>query len=167
MSKIRRFEEVSKKHKTIFDIFTDEKGSKHKFPKDIKLPTRNDSSSAGYDFYIPKDVELLPRKQTIVLTDVKAYMQEDEVLNIYIRSSLATKHGIQLSNNVGVIDASYYNNPDNDGNIGLCLHNTSGRTVVLEEGSRVAQGIFTKYLITDDDVCTSKERSGGFGSSGE
>ena len=168
MSKQRGFEVVAEQHRTAFETFTDEKKRQHKFPKEIKLPIRADSKSAGYDFYLPKDLKLLPMQKTIVWTDVKAYMQPDEVLEIYIRSSLAIKNGIMLSNNVGIIDSSYYNNEGNDGNIGIALVNTSGITVELKEGDRIAQGIFKKYLTIDEEVHLPGEmRVGGIGSSGK
>lgn len=134
---------------------------------EIKLPTRSDKKSAGYDFYSPSSFQLIPQQKTIVWTDVKAYMLEDEQLQIYIRSSLAIKSGIMLSNNVGIVDSSYYSNEGNDGNIGIALVNTTGRSVDIKEGDRIAQGIFSKYLITDEDSTPETERTGGFGSSGK
>lgn len=167
MTKQRGFEVVAEQHRTAFETFTDEKKRPHKFVKEVKLPTRADSKSAGYDFYLPKDLKLLPMQKTIVWTDVKAYMLPDEVLEIYIRSSLAIKNGLMLSNNVGIVDSSYYSNQGNDGNIGIAIVNTTGLTVELKEGERIAQGIFKKYLTVDDDVCLSEERIGGIGSSGK
>lgn len=163
----RGFEVVSAQHRTAFEIFTDEKKRQHKFPIEIQLPTRADVGSAGYDFYLPKDLKLLPAQKTIIWTDVKAYMQPDEVLEIYIRSSLAVKKGLMLSNNVGIIDSSYYSNQGNGGNIGIAVVNTTGVTIELKAGECIAQGIFKKYLTVDEDVTTSKERIGGFGSSGK
>lgn len=167
LAKIRGFEVVRDNARTAFDVFTDEKGRKHNFPTEIKLPTRADSRSAGYDFYIPKDVTINPGQSVLVFTDVKAYMLEDEVLEIYIRSSLAVKQGIILANSVGVIDASYYSNESNDGNIGIALVNTSGKTVELSAGDRIAQGIFKKYLTVDDGETLNEVRTGGIGSSGK
>lgn len=132
----------------------------------ITLPTRADTRSAGYDIHLVSDVTILPAHKQLIFTDVKAYMQEDEVLELYIRSSLAIKQGLMLSNNVGIVDASYYNNEDNDGNIGISIVNTGGTAVTLKAGERVAQGIFKKYFTTDEDS-TSGTRTGGFGSSGK
>lgn len=165
--KVRGFEVVADEHRTAFDIFTDEKKKEHRFPTDITLPTRADERSAGYDFYVPKDVQLLPAQKTMIWTDVKAYMQPDEVLELYIRSSLAIKQGIMLSNNVGIVDSSYYSNEGNDGNIAVALVNTSGKAVTLKAGERVMQGIFKKYLVADVDETLKVERTGGIGSSGQ
>lgn len=167
MSKTRGFKVVSDRHRTAFNVLTDEKKNKISIPIEIKLPQRADDGSAGYDFYTPKDVRILPAQKTIVWTDVKAYMQKDEVLEIYIRSSLGIKNGLMLCNSVGVVDSSYYNNEGNDGNIGIALVNTTGITVDLKAGDRIAQGIFKKYLVSDDDKVLSAIRVGGVGSSGK
>jgi dUTP pyrophosphatase len=134
---------------------------------EIILPTRADARSAGYDFHSPITITLKPGQKTILFTDVKAYMLDYELLELYIRSSLAIKEGLMLSNNVGIVDASYYENPANNGNIGIPLVNTSARDVTISVGQRVAQGIFKDYRIIDDDKYTDNERAGGFGSSGK
>jgi dUTP pyrophosphatase len=133
---------------------------------DIQLPQRGDNRSAGYDFYLPCDVILQPGERQLVFTDVKAYMQDDEVLMLYVRSSIGVKKGIVLSNGTGIIDASYYSNKSNDGNIGVSLFNTSDKEVVLQAGERIAQGIFMNYLVADNDEVLNAQRVGGFGSSG-
>lgn len=134
---------------------------------EIKLPTRSDNNSAGYDFYTPVDIVIEPQGRVLVWTDVKAYMQDDEVLMLYIRSSIGVKKGVVLSNGTGVIDASYYSNPDNDGRIGIALYNSSNEEVHISAGDRIAQGVFIKYLTVDDDTVVNKVRVGGFGSSGK
>lgn len=163
----RGFQVVNDQHRTAYAVYTDEKKNTHKFPKEIALPVRSDEGSAGYDFYIPKDVQILPSKKQIIWTDVKAYMEIDEVLELHIRSSLAIKQGLMLTNSVGIVDASYYGNEGNDGNIGVAVVNTSGKAITLKEGERFAQGIFKKYLIADHDKPTSKKRDGGVGSTGK
>lgn len=130
------------------------------------LPVRSDPRSAGYDFVAPRDVTVLPAQKVLVWTDVKAYMQEDEVLTLLPRSSMGIKKGLMLSNTMGVIDASYYENESNDGNIGLSLLNTTGKAIHFTKGERIVQGVFSKYLITDEDMPTSDTRTGGIGSSG-
>jgi dUTP pyrophosphatase len=131
----------------------------------IELPIRADRRSAGYDYFLPIDLELLPAQKIIVWTNIKAFMEEDEFLAMHIRSSLGIKQGIILSNITGIIDSSYYNNESNEGNIGLALLNTSGKTVKLSAGDRVAQGIFMKYLVASDDNVLHDKRTGGSGSS--
>ena len=75
---------------------------------DTKLPERQTKASAGYDFYVIEDVEI-PAYGTVMLpTNVKAYMQEDEVLMLYARSSLAIKRGLILQNTTGIIDSDFF-----------------------------------------------------------
>lgn len=132
---------------------------------EITLPVRSDPRSAGYDFYSPIDIVIPPNESRLFFTDVKAYMEDDEVLMLYVRSSMGKKH-VVIANGSGIIDSSYYNNPDNDGNIGFRLLNHGKEDYVIRRGDRIGQGVFMKYLITDDDNATG-ERTGGFGSSGK
>lgn len=147
--KIRGFELVSENNK--------------KQLASAKLPRRGSKTSAGYDFYNPSKVVIEPGKQVIVWTDIKAYMKEDEVLQIYVRSSIGIKKGIVLSNGTGIIDHDYYNNESNEGNIGIALINNSENNVILDADERIAQGIFMKYLVADCGN-SNETRSGGIGS---
>ena len=129
------------------------------------LPERKTELSAGYDFCLPEEVTLEPGKLQLVPTGVKAYMQAGEWLGMHIRSSMAVKKHLMLVNNVGIIDADYYNNADNEGHIMLALLNMGQEKVVLPKGERVAQGIFYTYLTADGDEKVAKSvRGGGFGS---
>lgn len=128
-------------------------------------PVRSTSRSAGYDIFSTMNVTLAPGQRIIIPTDVKAYMQPDEVLYLYIRSSAGIKKGLALQNGTGVIDADYYSNPDNDGNIGVPIMNVSEHPVQIKIGERIAQVIFQKFLVADDDDA-SGERLGGTGSTG-
>lgn len=152
MARIRGFELVKEK-------------ARQNHVKCILLPKRSTKNSAGYDFFLPKNAVILPHSTTLLWTDVKAYMQKDEVLQVFIRSSIG-KRGIILSNCTGIIDSDYYNNPTNDGNIGIMLRNMTDEGVELMGGEKIMQGIFTKYLIADNDNAT-EERIGGIGSTGK
>lgn len=150
---IRGFQEVSKEFK--------------KHEEAVHLPTRGSKHSAGYDFYSPKRIVVPPfGKSGIISTDVKAYMQEGEVLILHVRSSIGIKRGLTLSNCTSVIDKDFYNNPENDGNICFVLQNNTDKKQVIEKGERVMQGIFMPFLIADDDEAAA-ERLGGIGSSGK
>ena len=129
---------------------------------DIKLPTRATEHSAGYDFYSPIDATIPPHQSIMIWTDVKAHMYYDNLLIINVRSSMG-KHPIMISNTQGWIDADYYENPDNDGNIGIRLFNLSDIPYEIKAGDRIAQGVFVKYGTTVNDN-TSTIRNGGFGS---
>ena len=134
---------------------------------EITMPKRATKNSAGYDIYTPVDI-LIPAHgfSDVILTDIKAYMGEDEVLKLYPRSSIGFKKKLMLVNTTGIIDSDYYENPDNDGNIGFAFYNISDVDVFIKAGERVLQGIFTKYLITEDDNA-DEVRTGGTGSTGK
>ena len=131
---------------------------------DYILPVRGSSKSAGYDLASPIDVIIEPHSSVLIWTNIKAYMQDDEVLEVYVRSSTAIKRDLILKNTVGIIDSDYYSNESNDGNIGICLYNTTYAPREIKKGERIAQGIFKKYLVADDDVCLNDTRTGGIGS---
>lgn len=130
-----------------------------------KLPTRTDYDSCGYDFYLPEDVRLSPFKPTLIFTDVKVKLPEGYYLEISPRSSVGLK-GVIIPNSPGKIDASYYNNPQNEGNIGIILLNVTMNPVEFKAGERIAQGTIKRYYTVKDEIVLSKERKGGFGSSG-
>ena len=125
---------------------------------DTKLPERQTKSSAGYDFYVIEDVEIPAYGMVMLPTNVKAYMQDDEVLMLYARSSLAIKRGLILQNTTGIIDADFF-----PLEIKIALKNTTDKPVKLLKNERCAQGIFLKYLISDNGNLDNT-RDGGFGS---
>ena len=127
------------------------------------LPKRSTQHSAGYDFVAAKTITIDPGAIKLVPTNVKAYMQEGEVLYLYDRSSNPRKRGIVLSNSVGVIDKDNYGNPDNDGNIHAQFTNITNDVVTIEKGTAMMQGVFMPFLLADDDDA-SGVRVGGFGS---
>lgn len=151
----RGFEVVSTPHRKHPDL-------------EIIMPKRGTSRSAGYDITTPVGFTVPPRGESpLIFTDIKAYMMDDEVLSLYVRSSIGIKKGLVMANGTGIIDSDYYSNPDNDGNIGFKLRNLTDVEVIIEAGERVVQGIFSKYLVADFDEPASEGRVGGLGSTGE
>ena len=146
--------------------------------KDINTPVRATRRAAGYDFEASEDV-LIPSiwkqiaagvpkeevKPTMVGTGIKAQMDEDEVLMMYNRSG-NPKLGFVLANGVGVVDSDYFENPGNDGHIFFAFFNFSPEDVLVSKGQKIGQGVFQKFLLTDDDKTTGI-RVGGFGSTGK
>lgn len=155
------------------------------------LPVRSTKNSAGYDFVVAQDI-VVPSyekmfnfsyeinktitlddvakftkehktKPTLVPTGVKAYMPEGMFLQISVRSSCPLKHWLILGNSVGIIDADYYNNPDNEGHIFFQIINLFPHDILLRKGDKIGQGIFLPYFLTYGDNVET-EREGGFGS---
>ena len=135
--------------------------------KGINLPIRKTKYSAGYDIEAAEDVIIPSFKKginpTLIKTGIKAYMQDDEVLYLYNRSSNPKKKGLILANSVGVIDKDYYGNPDNDGHIMFAFYNIKDEDIEIKKGEAIGQAVFQKYLVVDDDNAEG-ERLGGFGS---
>ena len=134
--------------------------------KNIILPSRKTKFSAGYDIATAENIILLPQQVTLIPTGIKAYMQTDEYLGVHIRSSIAIKQKLTLINNVGVIDADYYNNVENEGHIMIPVYNYNQSSVTIEKDTRIAQGIFYRYLLASDDKAENI-RIGGIGSAGK
>ncbi len=133
--------------------------------KKINYPIRKTKHAAGYDFEAAEDVLIpaLNKEPILIPTGIKAYMEDDEVLYLYNRSSNPKKKGLVLANSVGVIDKDYYNNPDNDGHIMFAFYNVKENDILIKKGEAIGQGVFMKYLLADGDLATGI-RTGGFGS---
>lgn len=176
MSKVRGFERLSTS------------------TEDINIPVRATKAAAGYDFEASQDV-IIPSiwkqgvakvlkealsgqltdisdtdikgiKPTLVPTEIKAYMGEDEFLQLCNRSSNPLKNFLLMANGVGIIDSDYYNNENNEGHIMFQYLNFGLTDKTIKKGERIGQGIFMPFLKSDQDVATA-ERTGGFGSSGK
>ena len=160
---------------------------------DLPLPVRKTAQSAGYDFVVAEDIIIPPyaemsekiwanrpayvpslneaaaiikeakAKVTLVSTGMKCQLDEGTYLELSVRSSCPLKHWLVLGNSVGIIDADYYNNPDNEGEIFFQIINLAPFAIQLKRGDAIGQGIIKPYLTTEDDAATG-ERTGGFGS---
>ena len=84
---------------------------------------------------------------------------------VYARSGLAVKHGVTLSNCVGVIDSDYR------GEIKVGLVNLSGKAYTIEPVERIAQLVITPVTQANiqlvDELDNTDRGAGGFGSTGK
>lgn len=102
-------------------------------------------------------------KPTLIPTGIKCHLDPDTFLQLSIRSSSPLKYWIILANGVGIIDADYYNNPDNEGHIYFQVINLSPVPIQIKKGDAIGQGIIMNYIKTNTDSA-SGSREGGFGS---
>ena len=199
MIKVATFEKVSFKEfcramEVVLTIADARKINLKKIYNDIQLPVRSTEFSGGYDFFIPFNVVMQTDSALVIPTGIRCkFDQKDFTLDIVPRSGLGFKHGIYLSNTIGIIDADYYDS-ENEGHIMIKLEMPPSRvsdplvavdsmnddyahilagltfpnneTLKLNKGDRFVQGIFHQYGITTDDQAVGK-RSGGFGSTGK
>lgn len=139
----------------------------HNIYDSVKLPKRATTGSMGYDFFSPCNLMIPVDKTVKIPTGIKCRIDGYWGLQVYPRSGHGFKYGVHLANTVGIIDADYYNNKNNEGHIFIKLVNDSelANLIDIKSGDAFCQGIFTPYGITyDDDV--SDVRTGGFGSTG-
>lgn len=132
-----------------------------------KLPTRATEGSAGWDLYaaIPSPITIRPRELVRIPTGVAIEFPSLGYAGfIFARSGLATKHGISLSNGVGVIDSDY----TGELIVGLCNQSDSPYTLV--PGERFAQIVIMTVVTTeieaDEHIKKTARSDSGFGSTG-
>ena len=167
MKKIAKFEKVSLKQfkKDFLDSFSSySENEVEKIYEDLLIPKRATKGSAGYDFYSPIDFSLAPGETIKIPTGIRVRINDGWVLALYPRSGLGFKFRLQLNNTVGIIDSDYYN-ASNEGHIFCKLTNDTkeNKTVSIEKGQGMVQGIFLSFGVTIDDD-TVEERVGGIGS---
>ena len=131
--------------------------------EDVRLPERATANSAGYDFFAYKDIVLPAKQLTRIMTGVKCQLFANMVLILANRSSNPSKKSLFLANGVGIIDADYYDNPDNEGEIGFEFYNNSDEDVTILAGEKLGQGIITHFVRVDNDAAVGM-RMGGYGS---
>ena len=155
---MRKFEKISFKQfkKDIID-------SKETY-NSYNLPVRHTNCSAGYDFESVLSFELQPGEIKKIPTGIKVQMNQDEMLMIVVRSSTGFKYNVRMCNQVGIIESDYYNNSSNEGHMWIAIQNEGTEVFKVEAGDRIAQGIFVKFLIVDEEEKIDNERNGGLGS---
>ena len=130
----------------------------------FNLPRRSTARSAGYDVEALFGFCLSPGEEILLPTGFKVEMHDDEKIMFYPRSGHGFKYYIRLANTVGVGDSDYFNNESNEGHYWVKLRNEGTKSLEIKQGDKICQGIFEKYLITDDDSFEGETRTGGFGS---
>lgn len=135
----------------------------------IKITETSSPESIMKEAFTLQDMSLVTglakAKPTLVSTGMKCHLKDGYYLELSVRSSTPLKYWLILANGVGIIDADYCDNPDNEGEIFFQLINLSPHPIQLKCGDKIGQGIIKKYETTDDDASQEKkERAGGFGS---
>ena len=149
---MRKFEKIS------FDQFKKDIKDDKELYDSYSLPKRETKNAAGYDFYAIYDYTLKPGEIKKIPTGIKVSMESDDVLFLIDRSGMGFKYNVRLTNQVGVIDADYYNNNDNEGHMWIRIQNEGDKDYIVKKGEGMIQGVFIKYLKTDDDIENETER---------
>ena len=131
-----------------------------------KYKTVQDFMEKEYPYSLEKIAKISKEykaKVALVPTGIKCKIPDGYFLQLSPRSSLPLKHWLIMANGVGIIDADYYNNPDNEGHIYFQLINLLPVPVVIKKGDCFGQGILMKYYTGEEDEVLNT-REGGFGS---
>ncbi len=155
---MRKFEKIS------WSQWQKDIGSDKEAYDELSLPKRQTKNSAGYDFYSPIDFVLHPGEVKKIPTGIKFTMNSDEMLMLVVRSSMGFKYNVRMTNQIGIFECDYYNNPTNEGHAWFSLQNHGDGDYIVKRGDRIGQGIFVKFLTVDDEEKVETTRSGGFGS---
>lgn len=160
--------------------------------EEMLMPRRGTAASAGYDFVVAEDIVVPPyvslmseinapecqpmtlaemaaltkrtgAKPTLVSTGIKCHLPTNMYLELSVRSSTPLKHWLIMANSIGIIDADYCNNPDNEGEIFFQMINLSPFPIQLKKGDKIGQGIIKPYEKVRNDNAEGS-RQGGFGS---
>lgn len=127
---------------------------------DAKMPTRGSLCAAGYDFYSPCDIELVPKDVTKIPLGLAVAIQDGFFLQLMSRSGLAFKHGIRVI--AGTIDSDYR------GEVVVGLWNDSMTPLQVKKGDRVCQGVLLPVLEWNvqrvEKLPETVRGTGGFGS---
>lgn len=124
---------------------------------------RATEGSAGFDLAASEEAWVKPGGIVVVGTGVRVEIPEGYVGLVFIRSSVG-KHGVTLSNSVGVIDSDYR------GEIKLSLVNNGHAPHHIYAGSYIAQLVVMPFVGEAIKVHTLRATArgeGGFGSTGE
>lgn len=137
----------------------------------IVMPHRATKYSACYDIFnnTGEDIVIAPGGiSDAISTYIKIKMEPDEVCKFFVRSGHGFKYSVKLVNSTAIIDQDYYDNAKNEGECFVKFHNQGTKELTIKAGEGMAQAMFQKYLITEDDEATvGGERIGGLGSTSQ
>lgn len=139
-----------------------------KLRENAVVPKRATEGSAGADLYacIDEPIELMPGQLAKIPTGIAIELADKGLAAfLFARSGLGVKHGITLSNSVGVVDSDYR------GEICVGLCNVSDKPYTIQPMERVAQMVIMPVVcaefISADELGETERGEGGFGSSGK
>ena len=133
-----------------------------------ELPRFATAGSAGADLCANLDepLTLEPMGRAMVPTGLALELPDAQHgAFVFARSGLAVKHGLALSNGVGVIDSDYR------GEIGVIMVNHGSEPFTYKKGDRIAQLVISKYSRAEFKITSSLTETvrgaGGFGHTGK
>lgn len=111
-----------------------------------------------------KNIKDIDGRLTLVSTGLKVHLDDNYFLTIVPRSSMPYKQWLFVGNSPAVIDADYYNNPDNEGEIFVQLINMTPNPLHIKKGDKIGQALFIPYVLPENVKPENDKRLGGHGS---
>ena len=135
-----------------------------RFDKSLPLPAYQTKGAAGFDFYTRETVTIKPNELALIPLNLAIEVPKGHVILLMSRSS-TRKFGLTMINSVGVMDSDYIGDEDE---YHFSAHNFTKKTVTLEKGTRIAQGVLIKYETAKwkEVAKLGNKTRGGFGTTG-
>ena len=140
---------------------------------DVKACLTTGERISGYDAWNKKvplavkngKITIQPMQRVLIPTGLIFDIPDGHCMEMFIRSSVATKKGLTLVNSVGIIDSDYVEVTH------IIVHNVSDSLCVVEHGERLAQCRLAEVVTSDfneikDAPVQKTDRDGGIGSTG-
>lgn len=131
----------------------------------LPLPKYETVGAAAVDLAARTNVEIPPKQVAVIPTNIIVATPPGYMFVVVPRSSTPRKKGLAIPHGIGIIDQDYAGPQDE---VGLQVYNFSDKTVTVERGERLGQGVFVKIAkATWQEVKNvGKKTRGGFGSTG-
>ena len=138
--------------------------------KDVKTPTRANSTDAGIDFFIPntdQPICLSPGHSCFIPSGIKVNVPEGYALIAFNKSGIAVKKSLHVG--ACVVDHGY------QGEVHINLTNVGTENITLEPGDKIVQFVLlplgepTVQEVQEAELYSevSNRGDGGFGSTGD
>lgn len=135
-----------------------------KLKDSAQMPIYATDGAAGFDIYTTEDIVIKPRVTKLLPTGIAMEIPRGYEVQIRMRSGIALKTPLRMSNGIGTIDFGY------TGEVKIMLENASDKDFFVESGTRIAQGVLNKLpeveLIEIEELLASERGGGGFSSTG-
>ena len=112
-----------------------------RFDKNFPLPEYKTKGAAGVDFSTRETITVKPGKIGVIPLNLAVAIPKGHFMLLCARSS-TYKLGLTMINGVGVIDSDFCGDGDE---FKFAVQNFTKKTVTVERGTRIAQGIFVKF----------------------
>lgn len=136
-----------------------------RFDKELPLPEYKTSGAAGFDMIARETIIIEPNMVGYVPLNIAVGTPKNHFLILAARGS-THKLGLLPIHGIGIGDSDFRGDGDE---YKMPLLNYTRKPVTVERGTRIAQGLFVKFVKANwQEVDKMKDKTrGGFGSTGK